>query len=196
MLFVGCKSAKELFNKAVDKDEEIVAREALKKWPCVNGVVKPGDSTEYLKWRRNLLDSISSIPIPIAPQIKWRTNISDSANFVACFDENIRLANNIELLTKRLDIAKRQLANPPVIRDTIPVKDMKEVFIAQSERDTWRDSSNYWRGQYIIRKAECDEWKAKAKHRSWENWIWRIIAAAAISLWVWSKIKTVNIKRL
>ena len=189
LLFAGCKSAKELFDKAVDKDEKTVAAEALKKWPCVNGEIKPGDSTEYTKWRQDLLDSLSSLPIDTTPRIRWRTNISDSANFVACFDENVRLANNIEVLKGKLNDAKKKLANPPVIHDTLPVKDMKEVYLAQLERDEWKDSSDYWQGRFNVMKVERDDWRAAAKHRSWENWIWRIIAAVFITLFVYRKIR-------
>lgn len=198
ILMAGCKTAGELFDKAISKDEKTVAQKALEKWPCVNGTVIPGDSSAFKDWQKNLLgvstyyDSLI-MSMDKEPRVVYKSNQSDSLNFVQCFDENIRLQNNLELLKGKLTQANKLIAKPPVMHDTIPVKDMKMVYLANRERDDYKDSLYHWQAEYNVLKKDRDDLRGKAMHRGWENWIWRVIAAVLIFLWVWGKIKSVRL---
>lgn len=185
MCFSKCKTAAELTDKALSKDSATVIKKVRDIAPCVSGVIRITDSADYKKWQKALAQTVNfydSLLDNVEPQLVVQKDLSDSMKVIV-------LTANVQSLSKTIGILQQQAKNvkplvqrPPAIHDTIPVKDMADVWLANKERNAVKEDN--------LKKAlEIKNLEKIAFHRGIENWIWRLIATFFIVLWVWKKYK-------
>lgn len=193
MCFSKCRTAGELLNKALDKDSATVARATSKIWPCVTGKVTGTDSTEYIKWRKALDETTSfydSLLSNVEPQKEYIKDAQCERNLQICRDNNVQLSREIVILRNLKVSTNEKIIRPPAIHDTVRVTDMKLIWLANKEAENYRNELDKV-------SEQRDKLEKKLKNSRTENWIWRIIAAILIFLWIlrmWNKITTIKIQ--
>ena len=193
MCFSRCKTAEQMAQKALDKNEIKAGEIFRKRFPCIDGVVRPGDSTGYFK----LLDSLKFIDgyfndllNNIEPERIIEKDMSDSAKAATCADNYNNLKKSYNILKEKNDKLSAAISRPVFIHDTVPVKDSFDikallVKVGNLQADTAQ------------LRASRDEWMGKAKHRATENWIWRAIATVLIFIFairLWKRLTTIKLR--
>lgn len=146
-LFSGCytpKKAAEQTHRALDKFPETSAKILRDRFPCVDGEIRPGDSTEYFKLRDSLAsinDYYANLLNNIEPEIQIQKDLSDSMKVIV-LTENLKKCNERDALRERqITQLRLKTLTPVFIHDTIPVKDNADVFLAQAETKNERDKN-------------------------------------------------------
>jgi len=196
LVLSGCYSSKKAIiqvDKALSVYPEIVAKQIRDRFPCIPDTFKiKSDSSEYKRWKKQLDETIAfydSLLNNVEPQVIFEKDLSDSMKVVVLLANNEKLNTKISYLEKTL--TKIISAKPPVIHDTIPIKDSAEVYLAKTETAKEKILNEKLASENAVLKS-------KITKKNKEIWIGRLIFLFII-LWLlfrlYKSITTIKFKR-
>lgn len=187
------KKASTQIDKAIYSFPEISIKKLRDKFPCIPDTFKiKSDSSEYKRWKKQLDETIAfydSLLNNVEPQVIFEKDLSDSMKVVVLLANNEKLNTKISYLERTL--TKLISVKPPVIHDTIPIKDSAEVYLTKLEIAKEKNVNEKLANENAVLKR-------KIAQKNKEIWIGRLFFLLII-LWLlfrlYKSITTIKFKR-
>lgn len=172
LLLSSCYNARKAGQQATKAMETYPAQTASLfrgKWPCIDGEVKPGDSTLIKQFQEDL-KTLQDFYNSQEPQVIHDTLIeswADTSKIDFLKKQNKALQTTIASRDKQIAELFKRCNDVPVIRDTLPVRDSSEAVTLKGEI--------LHRDKIIVDKDKTiSEQKDKLQKRGRWNLIWFI----------------------